>query len=230
MEIFLDTANIEEIKEVAKLGILDGVTTNPSLIAKEGGDFIQTIYEICEIVQGPVSAETVSQTTEGMVREGRLLAQIHEHIVVKIPLIKEGIAATKILSDEGIKTNVTLCFQASQALLAAKAGATYISPFLGRLDDISQNGVDLIEDIVQIYSNYEYETKILSASIRHPKHFVDVALAGTDVATLPYGTFMKLFKHPLTDSGNARFLKDWEGVPNNNIEEQVQNWLKKQDQ
>ena len=229
MQIFLDTANIDEIREVNSIGILDGVTTNPSLIAKEGRDFIQTIYDICEIVHGPVSAETVSQTTEGMVREGRLLAKIHEHVVVKIPLTKEGIAATKILSDDGIKTNVTLCFQSSQALLAAKAGATYISPFLGRLDDISQHGIDLISEIVQIYSQYGYQTKVLSASIRHPKHFVDVALSGTDVVTLPYDVFMKLFKHPLTDLGNERFLKDWESVPNNNIEEQVLSWLQKRD-
>ena len=229
MKIFLDTANMDEIKKAHALGVIDGVTTNPSLIAKEGGDFIQTFYDICELVQGPVSAETIAQDTEGMVREGKLLAQIHEHIVIKLPLTPAGLGACKQLSDEGIKTNVTLCFQASQALLAAKAGATYISPFLGRLDDISEDGVMLIQDIVQIYDNYGMKTQVLAASIRHPKHFVDVALAGADVATIPADVFWKLFSHPLTDSGNARFLKDWSTVPNNNIEEQVRSWLKNHD-
>ena len=225
MKIFLDTANFEEIKAAHELGVLDGVTTNPSLIAREGGDFIQTFYDICELVQGPVSAETVSQDVEGMVREGELLAKIHEHIVVKVPLTWAGLAATKRLSDQGIKVNVTLCFQASQALLAAKAGAAYISPFLGRLDDISNDGVGLIEEIVEIYANYNYQTEILAASIRHPKHFVEVALAGADVATIPAKVFNKLLSHPLTDSGNERFLRDWDSVPNNNIEEQVKAWL-----
>lgn len=226
MKIFLDTANIDEIKEAYSWGVIDGVTTNPSLIAKNGGDFIETIHEICEIVDGPISAETVAQDREGMIREGRLLAQVHGNIVVKIPLTIEGIAATKVLSSEGIQTNVTLCFQASQALLAAKAGATYISPFIGRLDDVSQDGVGLIEEIVQIYENYGIETQVLAASIRHPKHAVDVAMAGADAATMPIDVLKKMFKHPLTDSGNERFLKDWEGVPNNNIEEAVTNWLK----
>ena len=226
MKIFLDTANIDEIKEAYSWGVIDGVTTNPSLIAKNGGDFIETIHEICEIVDGPISAETVAQDREGMIREGRLLAQVHENIVVKIPLTIEGIAATKVLSSEGIQTNVTLCFQAAQALLAAKAGATYISPFIGRLDDVSQDGVGLIEEIVQIYENYGIETQVLAASIRHPKHAVDVAMAGADVSTMPFGVLKKLFKHPLTDSGNERFLKDWEGVPNNNIEQAVKSWLK----
>ncbi|MEC7984695.1 MAG: fructose-6-phosphate aldolase [Myxococcota bacterium] len=225
MKIFLDTANFEEIKAAHELGVLDGVTTNPSLIAREGGDFIQTFYDICELVQGPVSAETVSQDVEGMVREGELLAKIHEHIVVKVPLTRNGLAATKRLSDQGIKVNVTLCFQASQALLAAKAGAAYISPFLGRLDDISHDGVGLIEEIAVIYANYSYQTEILAASIRHPKHFVEVALAGADVATIPANVFNKLLSHPLTDSGNERFLSDWDKVPNNNIEEQVKAWL-----
>jgi transaldolase len=225
MKIFLDTANIDQIKEAHALGILDGVTTNPSLIAKEKGDFIQALYEICELVQGPVSAETVSQDVEGMVREGVLLSQIHEHIIVKVPLTKEGLAATKRLSDRGIKTNVTLCFQPSQALLAAKAGATYISPFIGRLDDISQDGMALIEEIVQIYENYGYETQVLAASIRHPQHFVQAALAGADVATVPYKVFSKLLNHTLTTMGNNKFLADWDTVPNNNIEEQVRNWL-----
>jgi transaldolase len=228
MKIFLDTANIDEIKEAHSLGVIDGVTTNPSLIAKNGGDFIQTIYDICELVDGPVSAETVSQDTDGMVQEGKLLAKVHKHIIVKIPLTAAGIAATKQLSDMGIKTNVTLCFQASQALLAAKAGATYISPFLGRLDDISHDGVHLIEQIRVIYDNYDFDTKILAASIRHPKHFIDVAIAGADVVTLPYAPFKKLLKHPLTESGNARFLKDWENVPNNNIVKAVTQWLEKQ--
>ena len=226
MKIFLDTANMEDIRKANALGVIDGVTTNPSLIAKEGGDFIQAFYDICELVDGPVSAETIAQDTEGMVREGLLLSKIHKHIIIKLPLTTEGLAACKQLSDQGIETNVTLCFQASQALLAAKAGATYISPFLGRLDDISQDGVELIHDIAQIYDNYGMKTQILAASIRHPKHFVDVALAGADVATIPASVFWKLFHHPLTDSGNTRFLKDWETVPNNNIEEQVQAWLK----
>jgi transaldolase len=227
MQIFLDTANIDEIRQAHAWGVIDGVTTNPSLIAKNGGDFIQTIFEIAELVDGPVSAETIAQDTEGMVREGRLLAQIHPQIVVKIPLTPAGIAATKQLSSEGIKTNVTLCFQANQALLAAKVGATYISPFLGRLDDVSQVGVGLIEEIVQIYDNYGFETQVLAASIRHPKHMVDVALAGADVATLPFSILSKMFKHPLTDAGNERFLKDWESVPNNDIEAAATAWLEK---
>ena len=225
MKIFLDTANIDQIKEAHSLGILDGVTTNPSLIAKEQGDFIQALYDICELVQGPVSAETVSQDVEGMVREGLLLSQIHEHIVVKVPLTKAGLAATKRLSDEGIPVNVTLCFQPSQALLAAKAGAAYISPFLGRLDDISHDGMTLIQEIVQIYENYDYDTEVLAASIRHPQHFVQAALAGSHVATVPYKVFSKLLNHPLTASGNVRFLEDWSTVENNNIEEQVRKWL-----
>ncbi len=227
MKIFLDTANIDEIRQAHSWGVIDGVTTNPSLIAKNGKDFIQTIFEIAELVDGPVSAETIAQDADGMVREGRLLAQIHPNIVVKIPLTPEGIAATSRLSTEGIRTNVTLCFQSNQALLAAKAGATYISPFLGRLDDISQQGIGLIEEIVAIYDNYGFETQVLAASIRHPKHMVDVALAGADVATLPFSVLQKMFKHPLTDSGNAKFLKDWETVPNNNIEEAVRAWLAK---
>ena len=225
MKIFLDTANIDEIKQAYALGVIDGVTTNPSLIAREGGDFVQTFYDICEIVKGPVSAETIAQDAEGMVREGRLLARIHDDIVIKVPLTAAGLEATSILAAEDIRVNVTLCFQASQALLAAKAGAAYISPFLGRLDDISHNGVGLIEEIVQIYDNYNMNTEVLAASIRHPKHFVDVALAGADVATIPANVLWKLIKHPLTDIGNEKFLKAWDTVENNDIEGQVRSWL-----
>jgi transaldolase len=226
MKIFLDTANISEIREAVAWGIVDGVTTNPSLIAREGGDFCQTIAEICDIVQGPVSAETVSVESAGMVKEGRLLAQISEHIVVKVPLTAEGLKATRVLSDGGIDVNVTLCFQASQALLAAKAGAAYVSPFLGRLDDISHDGIGLIEQIVQIYANYpELGTEVLAASIRHPSHFTAVAMAGADVSTLPWGVLQKLVKHPLTDSGLKKFLADWDTVPDNNISAQVERFL-----
>ncbi|MEI7811624.1 MAG: fructose-6-phosphate aldolase [Ignavibacteria bacterium] len=209
MKFFIDTAKISEIKEAASLGILDGVTTNPSLVAKEGQDFRQLLYEILSIVDGPVSAEVISTDYDGIVKEGRELAAIHKNIVVKIPLIKEGLKAVKTFSEEGIKTNVTLCFSAPQALLAAKAGASYISPFVGRLDDIGQNGMDLIGQIVQIYKNYNYQTEVLVASIRHPIHLVEAALMGADVATMPFGVIDKLFNHPLTDSGLANFLNDW---------------------
>jgi transaldolase len=230
MQFFIDTANIDEIREAFSWGIIDGVTTNPSLIAREGGDFIQRIADICELVQGPVSAETVSQDAEGMIREGRLLAKISPHIVVKVPLTTEGLKATKVLSSEGIDCNVTLCFQPAQALIAAKAGAAYISPFLGRLDDICTDGVALIEQIVQIYANFpELKTKVLSASIRHPLHVNQVALAGSDVATIPFNVLQKLVNHPLTDSGNARFLADWDSVPDNNITAQVERWLAARD-
>ena len=226
MKFFIDTANINEIREAHSMGIIDGVTTNPSLIAREGGDFIQSLYDICELVQGPVSAETVSQDAEGMVREGKLLAQIHEHIVVKVPLTSEGLKATSQLADQGIDVNVTLCFQPAQALLAAKAGAAYISPFVGRLDDISHDGTALIEEICRIYDNYpDLTTEVLAASIRHPMHLVQAALSGAHVATIPYKVIKQLVNHPLTDSGNIRFLKDWDTVPNNNITEQVQQWL-----
>ncbi|MFT5685922.1 MAG: transaldolase, partial [Myxococcota bacterium] len=223
-------ANIDDIREAFSWGIIDGVTTNPSLIAREGGDFIQRIADICEIVKGPVSAETVSQDAPGMIREGRLLAKVSEHIVVKVPLTTEGLKATKVLSSEGIDCNVTLCFQPMQALIAAKAGAAYISPFIGRLDDISTDGVALIEQIVQIYANFPaLNTKVLSASIRHPMHLTQVALAGSDVATIPYGVLKKLVNHPLTDSGNAKFLADWDSVPDNNITAQVERWLAARD-
>lgn len=196
MKFFIDTANINEIKEAAAMGILDGVTTNPSLVAKEGKDFKTLLHEILKIVDGPVSAEVVSTDMAGILKEADELSAIHPNIVVKVPLIKEGIKAVKTLSDKGIKTNVTLCFSASQALLAAKAGATYISPFVGRLDDISTDGMYLIEEIIQIYDNYGYETEVLVASCRHPLHVVEAAKMGADVATLPFSVIDKLFNHP----------------------------------
>jgi transaldolase len=209
MKFFIDTANIDEIKEAASLGVLDGVTTNPSLVAKEGKNFRELLDEIIKIVDGPISAEVIATDYDGMLKEARELAAIHKNIVVKIPLIKEGLKAVKTLSDEGINTNVTLCFSASQALLAAKAGATYISPFVGRLDDISTSGMDLISQIVQIYSNYNYQTEVLVASIRHPLHLVEAALMGADVCTIPFAVINKLFNHPLTDIGIDKFLSDW---------------------
>jgi transaldolase len=228
MKLFIDTANLDEIREVRSWGVLAGVTTNPSLIAKEGRDFIEVVHEICELVQGPVSAEVVAQDVEGMVREGRLLAKIHEHVVVKVPLIEAGIAACRQLSDEGIKVNVTLCFQPSQALLAGLAGATYISPFIGRVDDISWDGNDLIRQIVDIYAQSEaIETQVLAASLRHPQHLVQSALAGAHVATAPYSVLKAALKHPLTDIGNARFLKDWETVPERDIALLVERWLQR---
>lgn len=211
MKIFIDTANLNEIKEAADMGILDGVTTNPSLVSKEGHkDFRSMLEKICAIVDGDISAEVVSTTCDAMLKEGRELAKIHKNIVVKVPLIKEGLKAVKIFSEEGIRTNVTLCFSASQALLAAKAGAYIISPFVGRLDDISQNGMELIQQIVQIYGNYNYQTQVLVASVRHPIHFVDSALIGADIATMPFKVIEQLAKHPLTDIGLSTFLKDWE--------------------
>lgn len=209
MKFFIDTANINEIKEAAAMGILDGVTTNPSLVSKEGKDFKTLLNEILKIVDGPVSAEVVSTDMKGILKEADELSAIHPNIVVKVPLIKEGIKAVKTLSDKGIKTNVTLCFTASQALLAAKAGATYISPFVGRLDDISTEGMYLIEEIVQIYDNYGFETEVLVASCRHPLHVVEAAKVGADVVTLPFSVIDKLFKHPLTDIGLEKFLSDW---------------------
>ncbi len=211
MKFFIDTANLEEIQEANDLGVLDGVTTNPSLCAKIGvRDFEGHIKKICDIVEGDVSAEVVSTTYNEMVEEGRKIAKIADNVVVKIPLIKDGIKAIKTFSDEGIKTNCTLCFSPTQALIAAKAGATYISPFMGRLDDISSDGMKLIEDIVQIYMNYGFATEVLAASIRHPMHVVECAKAGADVGTMPLNVIMGLLKHPLTDSGLARFLDDWE--------------------
>jgi transaldolase len=209
MKFFIDTANIDEIKEAAAMGLLDGVTTNPSLVAKEGKDFRKLLNEILEVVDGPISAEVVSTNYEGILKEARELAAIHKNIVVKIPLIQQGIKAVKTLSVEGIKTNVTLCFSASQAILAAKAGATYVSPFVGRLDDISHSGMQLIEQIVTIYNNYGFETQVLVASIRHPLHLVEAAEIGAHVATIPFNVIKRLFHHPLTDSGLEKFLSDW---------------------
>ena len=228
MKLFIDTANIDEIREVHSWGVLAGVTTNPSLIAKEGRDFLEVVHEICELVQGPVSAEVVAQEPEGMIREGRLLAQVHEHVVVKVPLTAAGLQATAALSADGIPCNVTLCFQPSQALLAGLAGAAYISPFVGRIDDISWNGSELIRQIADIYAQSPViETQVLAASIRHPMHLVEAALSGADVATVPYKVLKQGLKHPLTDSGNARFLKDWETVPDRDITSLVERWLAK---
>jgi transaldolase len=209
MKFFIDSANIEEIREAASLGILDGVTTNPSLVAKEGRNFRQLLDEILDIVDGPVSAEVVSVDKDGILKEARELASIHRNIVVKVPLIREGLKAVRQLTDEGINTNVTLCFSPTQALLAAKAGATYISPFIGRLDDISIDGMELIQQIVTIYHNYDFPTQVLAASIRHPFHVVDAALMGAHVATIPFKIIEQMFFHPLTDSGLKRFLDDW---------------------
>lgn len=209
MKFFIDSAAIDEIREAQSLGILDGVTTNPSLVAKEGRNFRQLLDEILALVDGPVSAEVVATDTEGILKEGRELAAIHPNIVVKVPLIREGIKAVRILASEGIKTNVTLCFSPTQALLAAKAGATYISPFVGRLDDISHDGMELIRQIVTIYGNYGYATQVLAASIRHPLHVVDSAMAGADVATIPFKVIDMMFRHPLTDRGLEAFLGDW---------------------
>ena len=213
MKFFIDTANIDEVREAASLGILDGVTTNPSLVYKEGKDFRKLLDEILKIVDGPVSAEVIATDYEGILKEAREYATIHKNIVVKVPLIKEGLKAVKTLSDENINTNVTLCFSPIQALLAAKAGATYISPFIGRLDDISTNGMELIEQIVQIYRNYGYETQVLVASVRHPLHLVEAALIGADICTMPFSVIDKLFNHPLTDIGLRKFLADWDKIP-----------------
>jgi transaldolase len=210
MKFFIDTANLDEIREANEIGMIDGVTTNPSLVAKEGNiDFKEHIARICEMVKGDVSAEVTALDTEGMLREGRELAKIASNVVVKCPLTLDGLKATRIFKEEGTKVNVTLCFSAAQALLAAKAGAGYISPFIGRLDDIAQDGMQLIRDIVQIYDNYGFETEVLAASIRHPVHIVDCALAGADVATIPFKVIQQLVKHPLTDKGLDSFLSDW---------------------
>jgi len=210
MKIFLDTANIDEIRKAAETGVVDGVTTNPSLIAKEGRPFADVVREICGIVDGPISAEVVSTDADAMIEEGRRLADIHDNIVVKIPLIRNGIEAVSTLSQEGIRTNVTLCFSPLQALLAAKAGATMVSPFTGRIDDIGHDGMEICQQIVHIYENYGYATEVLVASVRHPKHVLDAAMMGADIATIPFKVFEAMFKHPLTDKGLAAFLADWE--------------------
>jgi transaldolase len=210
MKFFLDTANVKEIQEAASWGLLDGVTTNPSLVAKEGRSFKEVLIEICNIVDGPISAEVVSLEADAMVKEGKGLAKIHKNIVVKVPLIAEGLKATKRMAAEGIKVNVTLCFSPTQALLAAKAGAWCVSPFIGRLDDISSNGMELIRQILTIYRNYDYKTQVLVASVRHPQHVVEAALAGGHICTMPFSIFQQMVKHPLTDSGLKKFLADWE--------------------
>jgi transaldolase len=210
MKFFIDTANIDEIKQGVAMGMVDGVTTNPSLVAKEDRPFHDILKEICEIVDGPVSAEVVSIEAEGMLKEARELAAMSDKIVVKIPMIVEGIKAVKQLTDEGIKTNVTLVFSSAQALLAAKAGATYVSPFVGRLDDISLEGMDLISDIMAVYSNYGYLSEVIVASVRSPMHVMDAALIGADIATIPFKVIAQLAKHPLTDIGMEQFLADWE--------------------
>jgi transaldolase len=209
MKFFIDTASIDEIRKANDLGLLDGVTTNPSLISKEGRDFRGLIGEICELVDGPVSAEVVSTDSQGMIREARDLAAIADNIVVKIPLIAEGLKAVKVLREEGIQTNVTLCFSPIQALMAAKAGASYISPFVGRLDDLSQVGMELVEKIAAIYENYAYDTEIIVASVRNPLHVLDAALMGADIATIPYKVMEQLIRHPMTDIGLEKFLADW---------------------
>ena len=210
MKFFIDTANIDEIKEAHRMGMVDGVTTNPSLIAKEGRDFEEIMKETCQLVEGPISAEVISVDTQGMIKEARDLAKIHDNIVVKIPMTVDGLKATRQLSEEGIKTNVTLVFSPLQALMAAKAGATYVSPFIGRLDDLSQEGILLVEQIVEIYSNYAFDTEIIVASVRNPLHVLESALMGADIATIPFSVLGKLAAHPMTDKGLKAFLDDWE--------------------
>ena len=213
MKFFIDTADVNEIREAESLGILDGVTTNPTLVSRTGRPFKETIEEICTIVKGPVSAEVVSTDTEGIIKEGRELAKIADNIVVKVPLIKDGLKAVKALTSEGIKVNVTLCFSSNQALLAAKAGGTYVSPFVGRLDDKGHTGMEVVDEIRTIYDNYGFETQIIVASIRNPLHVRDAALMGADIATIPFAVFNNIVKHPLTDEGLKNFLADWEKVP-----------------
>lgn len=214
MKFFLDTANLSEIREAAAMGILDGITTNPSLVAKEGKPFKQTILEICKVVNGPVNAEVIATDSGGMCKEAQEYVSWHPNIVVKLPTTREGLKACKCLAQQGIRTNLTLCFSANQALLVAKAGASYVSPFLGRLDDIGHVGMDLVRQILQIYRNYGYQTQVLAASLRHPLHIIDAALAGAHVATMPFKVFEQMLKHPLTDRGLEQFLKDWEKLKN----------------
>lgn len=212
MKLFIDTANVEEIRKANEMGVICGVTTNPSLIAKEGRDFKEVVKEITEIVDGPISAEVISLEAEGMVKEALELSKIHKNIVIKIPMTPEGLKAVKTLSEKGIKTNVTLIFSAGQALLAARAGASYVSPFAGRLDDIGMDGISLISEIAEIFNIHSIETEIIAASIRNQMHVTDAAVAGSDIATVPYKVIMEMTKHPLTDSGIEKFMKDWEGV------------------
>ncbi|KJS19463.1 MAG: transaldolase [Clostridiaceae bacterium BRH_c20a] len=214
MKLFLDTANVEEIRQAAELGVICGVTTNPTLIAREGRNFQEVIKEIAQIIDGPISAEVVGITKEEMVLEAKELAKIHKNIIIKIPLIPEGLKAIKVLSSLGIKTNATLIFSVNQAILAANAGATYVSPFIGRLDDISHDGMELVSDICQVFVNYNYETEIIAASVRHPIHVAQSAKLGAHIATVPYKLILQMCKHPLTDLGLENFLKDWEKVKN----------------
>lgn len=213
MQIFLDTGNVEEIKQALDIGILDGVTTNPSLISKTGRPFLEVAREILSLVDGPVSLETVSLNADGMVKEAKMLAELGDNVVAKIPMTPEGMKAVRMLEDEGIPTNVTLVFSPTQALLAAKAGATYVSPFVGRLDDVSNDGMKIIREIKQIFDNYSIETQIIVASVRHPMHVLEAALIGADICTMPFEVYKKLFQHPLTEKGIDLFLKDWEKVP-----------------
>ncbi len=210
MKLFIDTANVDEIKEASTWGIISGVTTNPSLIAKERRDFKQVVTEITQIVDGPISAEVIELNSEGMIREAEELAKIHENIVIKIPMTKEGLKAVKVLNQKGIDTNVTLVFSANQALLAARAGATYVSPFIGRMDDIGNDGMDVVNDIIEIFSIHNIKTEIISASIRHPKHVLEAARSGSHIATIPFDVLEKMLLHPMSDSGIKKFLKDWE--------------------
>ena len=211
MKLFIDTANVSEIREMAWL--INGVTTNPTLVAREKRPFKEVIAEICEIVDGPVSAEATALDAEGMITQAREISTIHENVVIKIPMTEEGMKAVKTLSQEGIRTNVTLVFSANQALLAAKCGASFVSPFVGRIDDVGGDGMDLVSQILDVYTAYEYSTEVIVGSVRHPRHVLDAALLGADIATVPYAVLKKLFNHPLTDVGIKRFLKDWEGVP-----------------
>lgn len=213
MKIFIDSADVNEIRDAASMGLVDGVTTNPTLVAKSGRGMRDVISEICSIVDGPISAEVLATDTDGMLKEGRELAKIHKNVVVKVPLTADGLRAVKVFTHEGIQTNVTLCFSASQGMLAAKAGATFISPFIGRIDDASGDGMNLIEELVTIYDNYGYETQVLAASIRHPVHVVQAAMLGADAATLPHKVILQLLKHPLTDTGLAQFLSDAKKIP-----------------
>jgi len=219
MKFFIDTANTDEIRKAWELGVIDGVTTNPSLMAKEGKDPVELLKTICNIVDGPVNAEVVGLTADVMIKEAKTLAKIHKNIVIKIPMIEEGLKAVKKLSAQKIKTNVTLIFSANQALLAAKAGASYVSPFVGRLDDISHDGMEIVGQIIDIYDNYLFETEVIVASVRNPLHVLDAAMMGADIATIPFSVISQLAKHPLTDIGLAKFLKDWEKVPQKKAKE-----------